>query len=223
MTQFKIWHSKNNFLFLLAALLSFFILNSFLFSHQAGMYLSGLLFTVIIMLSVSALYRGRRFLHWLMGLALLAWLAFFLAHVFPDSCLHIIDYVLSSLFFAVVTYLVIEHVMRQPVVSANTIYGAICGYLLLGVAFAFLYGLIYNVFSVSFYLSDGRPLELIRPMQELNYYSFVTLTTVGYGDITPVLPIARTFSWMEAALGQIYLTVLIARLVSLQVAERKHQ
>lgn len=223
MTQFKIWHSKNNFLFLLMALLSFFIVNSFLFSDQLGMYISGLLFTAIIMLSVSALYRGRRLLHWVMMLALLAWLAFWFAHVFPDSCLHVLDYALSTIFFAVITYLVIEYVMRQAVVSANTIYGAICGYLLLGVSFAFLYGLVYRVFPAAFYLSDGRPLALIRPMQELNYYSFVTLTTVGYGDITPVLPIARTFSWMEAALGQIYLTVLIARLVSLQVAERKHQ
>lgn len=220
MTWFKIWHSKNNFLFLLLALLFFFIVNSFLFSHQFGMYISGLLFTAIVMLSVCALYRGHRFLHWVILLAVFAWLAFWLAHVFPNSCLHVVDYGLSTLFFVVITYMVIEYVMRQATVSANTIYGAVCGYLLLGISFAFLFGLIYNIAPMAFYLSDGRPLALIRPMQELNYYSFVTLTTVGYGDITPVLPIARTLSWMEAALGQIYLTVLIARLVSLQVAER---
>lgn len=51
------------------------------------------------------------------------------------------------------------------------------------------------------------------------YYSFVTLTTLGYGDITPVGTGARTLSWMESVVGPLYLAILIARLVAIQVAE----
>src|SRR3989339_1348047 len=124
MTRFKIWHSKNNFLFLLLALLVFFIVNSFLFAHQAEMYISGLLFTVIMLLSIFALYRGHRMLNLVVSLGVFSWLTFWLAHWFPNSCLHVLDFALSTGFFAVITYIVIEYVMRQPVVSFNTIYGA---------------------------------------------------------------------------------------------------
>jgi hypothetical protein len=57
------------------------------------------------------------------------------------------------------------------------------------------------------------------PLRGLFYYSLVTLTTVGYGDTTPVTPVAQGFSNLEAVLGQVYLAVLIARLVGLQVAQ----
>jgi hypothetical protein len=50
------------------------------------------------------------------------------------------------------------------------------------------------------------------------YFSFINLTSVGYGDILPVSPLARTMSWIEALMGQLYMTLLIARLVSLHVA-----
>ena len=52
------------------------------------------------------------------------------------------------------------------------------------------------------------------------HFSFVTLTTLGYGDITPVSHLARTLAWLEAAFGQIYLVVLVARLVSLHLMNR---
>ena len=55
----------------------------------------------------------------------------------------------------------------------------------------------------------------------LTYYSFVTLTTVGYGDISPVSPAARTLAWMEAVTGQFYLAVIVAGLVSLLAAKDK--
>ena len=56
----------------------------------------------------------------------------------------------------------------------------------------------------------------------LLYYSFVTLTTVGYGDITPVHPMARSLAMAEALVGQLYPAILIARLVSLQIMSKKN-
>ena len=57
----------------------------------------------------------------------------------------------------------------------------------------------------------------------LLYFSFVTLTTLGFGDITPVSPLAQTLTWLEAVAGQLYLAILLARLVSLHVAARIHR
>ena len=53
----------------------------------------------------------------------------------------------------------------------------------------------------------------------LNYYSFITLATVGYGDVTPATPLARTLAWMEAITGQFYLAILVAGLVGFKVAQ----
>jgi hypothetical protein len=53
----------------------------------------------------------------------------------------------------------------------------------------------------------------------LVYYSFVTMTTVGYGDITPVSPPARTLSWLEAMMGQFYIAVLVAALVGIRISQ----
>ena len=55
----------------------------------------------------------------------------------------------------------------------------------------------------------------------LTYYSFVTLTTVGYGDVTPISPVTRTFAWIEAITGQFYLAIIVAGLVSLLITNAK--
>ncbi len=58
-------------------------------------------------------------------------------------------------------------------------------------------------------------------LNEFTYHSFVTLTTLGYGDITPAAPVARTLNYLEAVLGQMYLTVLVAALVGIHIANRR--
>jgi uncharacterized membrane protein len=75
-------------------------------------------------------------------------------------------------------------------------------------------------FAISPKLVTGG--EVARPLPHaLTYYSFVTLTTVGYGDISPVSPATRTLAWMEAITGQFYLAVIVAGLVSLLAARGK--
>jgi voltage-gated potassium channel Kch len=69
--------------------------------------------------------------------------------------------------------------------------------------------------SGAFRLGEGRD-----PRLELTYYSFVTLTTVGYGDITPLIPAARSLAIAEALIGQLFPAILIARLVSMEIAAR---
>jgi hypothetical protein len=95
------------------------------------------------------------------------------------------------------------------------------GYLFVGLGWAVCYALIERFQPQSFKLSDSL-VELGDRSQTLphllTYYSFVTLTTVGYGDVTPISPAARTLAWMEAITGQFYLGVIVAGLVSIIVA-----
>ncbi len=106
-------------------------------------------------------------------------------------------------------------------VTNDTISGAVCGYLLFGIMFAFVYAIIELLYPGSFMI-DGK---LLRPdlrrfyyqheISTLIYYSLVTLATVGYGDIAPVSLPARVLAALEAIAGQFYIAVLIARLVSI--------
>jgi hypothetical protein len=94
--------------------------------------------------------------------------------------------------------------------------GAVCGYLLLGMAWGVLYAMLDTAWPGSFEVGS-RLAEQVRADQSrvplFTYYSFVTLTTVGYGDVTPLSTPARTCAWLEALTGQFYLAVLVAGLV----------
>src|SRR5262249_57380705 len=100
-----------------------------------------------------------------------------------------------------------------PTLKFDSFLGAVCGYLFLGLGWAVLYSMIEGFRPGSFEIGPKLVTggEVARPLPHvLTYYSFVTLTTVGYGDISPVSPAARTLAWIEAITGQFYLAVIVA-------------
>ena len=107
-------------------------------------------------------------------------------------------------------------VYRSGPVTYHRILGAVAVYLLLGLIWANAYGLLQQLRPDAF----AGTLNEAFISQTWIYYSFVTLTTVGYGDITPVHPVARSLAIGEALTGQLYLAITLARLVSLHVSTR---
>jgi hypothetical protein len=106
-------------------------------------------------------------------------------------------------------------------VSADAIIGALCGYLLIGLAFGHVYCLVESFLPGSFHLAahvGPLPADEDRRHTLLTYFSLCTLTTLGFGDISPQSPPARTFAWMEAVIGQFYVAVIIAELIGLKVS-----
>jgi len=127
--------------------------------------------------------------------------------------------VLAAGFFALALWGILRAVLVHRV-SSNAILGALCGYLLLGIIWSLLYGAVETAAPGSFRLPDAPDATPYSPQRGvLNYFSFVTLTTVGYGDVTPLSPLARSLAWMEAVAGQFYLAVLVAGLVGFKVAQ----
>ena len=115
--------------------------------------------------------------------------------------------------------LIVKSLFNSRSLTFDSIYGAVCGYLFLGHAWAMSYTLIEGVRPGSFHIHPSLRAAGESPQSDvLTYYSFVTLTTVGYGDVTPVSPLARTFAWIEAITGQFYLAIIVAGLVSILVA-----
>jgi hypothetical protein len=119
--------------------------------------------------------------------------------------------------------IVLWQVYREGPVTAHRIQGAIAGYLLLSVIFAIAYSLIETLQPGSFQMPAAFS-RYGEPHGQLFYYfSVVTLTTTGYGDIIAVNPFARSLVMMEALIGQLYTAILIARLVSLHVETKREK
>ena len=114
-------------------------------------------------------------------------------------------------------------VLRGSVVSVDRIFAAIVAYLLAGLAFAAAYQSIVELAPESFALpaAPGDAGEPSRLEVQLIYFSFVTIATLGYGDITPRLPLAQMLAVLEAVGGQFYVAVVIAWLVSAHAADRR--
>jgi hypothetical protein len=125
--------------------------------------------------------------------------------------------VFAVVFFCYLTWLILLHIIVARSVNADIIFAAICVYMLIG----WICGLGFDIIEVANgevqALAGGASSRALQSGEGM-YYSLVTLTTLGYGDITPVSRVARSLAVLEAVAGQLFLVVMIARLVGLQIA-----
>jgi hypothetical protein len=128
--------------------------------------------------------------------------------------------VASILFLLLLTGHVMTVVFsKSSEVTWGTILGAINGYLLLGIVFAFVYDIIDQLAPNSLQETGVFAGDLDLKVVQFLYFSFVTLTTLGYGDIVPLTPDVAVVAYLEVMIGQFYLVVMVARLVSLHVSQ----
>ncbi len=129
------------------------------------------------------------------------------------------------LFLSYVFAIVVKSVFREEEITSDVLCGAVSVYLLFGVLAGFVFVLIEFLLPGSFVISSihlpavQQEASFARDPGWLLYFSFVTLTTVGYGDVLPANPVARSAAVLVAVIGQILLMVQIARLVGLHVAQ----
>ena len=212
---------RANFIYMLAALLAFLILSPLaqIFFPQNAAIIINFTFTITIVIGVWSLIDNRKWFLFGLGLAALSLLLSLLEFFYSSQSIYIAS-ILVLLFFLINSLvLAIKHILFGPKIDANKIVGSITIYLLIGIIWALLYGLVEEVFTGSF---EGTHLaEDGSRFWDLIYFSFVTLTTLGYGDILPVNTYARTLAYMEAIVGQFYIAILVASLVSAHLHERK--
>ena len=119
-------------------------------------------------------------------------------------------------FLSFLVIVILSFIFGEHEVTINVIYASIVVYLLIAIMWAFVYSVLESIHPGSFATGEGQ-IEAGRRLYI--YYSFVTITTLGYGDITPTTDLANTFSFLEAVTGQLYLAILIARLVGVHIAQ----
>jgi voltage-gated potassium channel len=129
---------------------------------------------------------------------------------------------LSAIFFGMTVYAILRRVYRVPDVTASSVYGAFCCYLLIGIIFGHLYCILELIRPESFIITNPNLAvteSLGRDDYALIYYSLITITTVGYGDIVPANSASRSLSTIEAILGQFMIVVLVAELIGKRVSQ----
>ena len=155
------------------------------------------------------------------GLAVIVML--FISSSVQNVYLDVIDYVLTCLFLLLVVGSMVRYIARTDKVDAAVIVSSINGYLLLGVLWSLL---LYSAFFFEFKIMSVE-LPIIFPGEgppdyhDFIYFSFVTLTTLGYGDITPVSPLSRAVTLLISISGQFYMTLLVALLVGKYLGTKK--
>lgn len=120
----------------------------------------------------------------------------------------------------VITVSLAIQTFRPGRVSSHRVRGAVAIYLLIGLIWAFAYAILDLHIPEAFTEAHSRQSADLLDLKEVVYFSFVTLTTVGYGDMAPQAPVIRSLAVLEALLGQLYLAVTLARLVSMELTER---
>lgn len=175
-------------------------------------FVAELLFAVY---SVSEGARSLKIASILVTPAILGELSFFFLESRETHWFSVIS---VGIFLAYVVFVIYKtSVFSKGRMTRDRVAGAIAVYLLLGLLWALAYGMIASIDPEAFKGLAAFSLEESGAQQDFLYFSFVTLTTLGYGDMSPVTPAAQTLAWFEAVFGQLYLAVTIARLVSLEV------
>ena len=213
--------SKWRFSLLLVALVC-----NILLAPLLGRIPSLIAFTLLLIIIVLVLGNNRKII---VSYALLAFIALFLGWLDVTYYDKVFIVLFSNLFsFLALTLaiaFIIKKIFTSYIVTIDTIAASLCAYLLLGFAFAYIYSLLDLTYPGSFISSlDNTTIDFTSVDAGLDeiYFSFITLLTVGYGDIVPVSDAAKLTTIIEGFFGQVYLVVLIARLVGMNVSQRSN-
>lgn len=167
-------------------------------------------FTLVLVSAVAAFSPRRADARWAFALALPALVGTWASSLSQHSVLEVVDPFLMAAFFAFATYKLYLAVFHTDSVSQEKLYGASAVFLLIGTTYASLYwGLVVVDPDAFRYAEATTPNRAV-----LAYYSFVTLTTLGFGDIVPVSRAARLLTVSEAVIGVLYVAITIARLAT---------
>ena len=218
---YNYWTDDRGLLFLLIAIFTLIFIiypiagNSELGSIIANLFIIFILFTGVISVDINRRYRAKLII-FLISLIIISGLADYYT---PDSVIHLHIFI-RLIFLWMLVILIFKKVFRnKPISFFFRITGSITIYLLIGFIWANM------LFILNHFLPDSFQFSVkINPednnMFNFIYYSFETLTTLGYGDILPMTPLSKTLIILEALIGPLYLAILIGRLVSKQTVQK---
>lgn len=220
---------KWRFLFLLSALVIGLVFEPVVLGLRDQGWVFDLFYSIIVLVAMGALTVHKRSRLFVLSLGVVTLLTTWIAHALGGHLMigtRLVSEMFNVFFLSYSVFAVVRVVIREKTVTLDSVFGAMAGYLLLGLAWSNVYMILYTISPDAF---DYGPTLLPYAttvgtrMSLFTYYSFVTLSTLGFGDMTPVTHAARTLSWVEAVSGQFYIAVLVAGIVSVLVSSAYRQ
>jgi hypothetical protein len=176
---------------------------------------------LVFLFGLWSVARSRAAVHAAWILCALSLIAIAIVHTMGHGQFRGFAMLFMLIFFVWVLLMITKDIILGGDVTVNRLIGAINVYLLLGLVWAICCSFVYMYDPDSFTGLRFAAQADEHLLLEFMYYSFVTLTTLGYGDIAPVTSLSRTLAYLEAAIGQVYLTFLVAGLVGVHLAGRQ--
>lgn len=219
----RFWLSERSLsVFLLLLVVDAFVVRPLIELQAMSGLLQPVVFSLVLVAGIGTTLRSRRITVLVSLLAVVSLVVRWASHVYPSPALVRADAASSLAWTIVLAALVLVQVYRPGPINMHRVQGAIAVYLLLAFVWAFAYRLVALGDPGAFSL-PASGVERQHLLDRLVYFSLVTLTTVGYGDITPVSPLARSLATLEALTGQLFPAILLARLVSLELYHRQQR
>lgn len=218
---------KHSFLLLLISLLVLLIAPPYFREYSLLRFEGFLLNPFISIIFLTSLYLvtdNRRF--FLLGLLILVPILVINTLFYFDESLsrHLFSSITYILFFSYISIFLSRFLIKSKTVSINVLYAAVCLYFFIAIIWSFIYVTTFHTIENAFAFSDnllGHTDIAEDTIGIFSYFSFVTMTTLGYGDITPIHPISRAWVSAQSVIGQLYLAVVMARLVGLYISDNK--
>jgi voltage-gated potassium channel len=201
---------------LLGSLILLLVLYPVLDEEPVGRAIFALLSTAVVLSGAYVASRDRHRFAMALLLAIPAFVARWLFVFLRTPVTRGAALATSIVFFVYTLLLILDHVLRTDEVSGDEVFGAVCVYILIG----FVWGMAFGMLDL---FSPGSIRNVNGAMQtgDFFYFSFITLMTIGYGDMYPVSPVARSMAIVESMVGIIFVAVLISRLVGLNAGRSR--
>jgi hypothetical protein len=203
--------------FLLLSLLSMIALRAFLEGFVGAALLADVLLTCILLSGIYALSNHALVSRFACLLAVVIFLLKVAYYLSDKPIFFTLHTALSLLFITQMLVMILKHLLTEKEVTGDLIMGGACAFILLGIIWAYSYYLL-EIFQPNSFKGIEQQ---SNDMTEFVYYSFVTLTTLGYGDILAVSKQARGLTILEAIVGQLYLAIMVGQLVGLHAAKSR--
>ena len=202
---FNRYFHNPNYLYFLISLFLLIILPPFIYTSSIGKFSFEIIYGVTLILGSIHITRN----YWELFSSLLLSITVFILFLLNINTftLGVVSSVLSTALFSLFFINLIKYIVNMKWVNANVLFACISGYILLGIVSSMLFNLL-NIYTqvLPFNTEESNFYDLI-------YYSFTTITSVGYGDIVPITPLAKAVTILVSIAGQLYLTFLVGIII----------
>ena len=217
----KISPKENKYLILLVSLILILVVSPFFQESNMARFYFSMLVTLVLVTGLYADIEIKRIDYIEFGLGILALFFTWLDYFMPDvDIIDLITQVIYALYFMYFTVELISKIIITNEISANLIYAAIVGFLMLGLCGASMASLLQWTITDAYKLPENVS---FHKFENYIYYSFVTITTVGYGDMLPIHPSSKMLAIILCVSGHLYTTIVLAIIIGKYLSKLQHK